>query len=660
MDEWIYGHAGWTGDTALWQTVDNKPCTKKFSVLDMGSSRCALGLKVKTFTAHNLSLLDQWEEAKSLWNGMIDLMQSDSENTAFKDSLSDIRMLSYSLILEWWDGTYQEPNLSKHARSFVNSAGRLPLSTLKPDASSYHAALFCLFHSEFHPAAIMTGTPRGLDANRSQALNHATAQRIAYSIYTGSHLEPPLYQQLAITSGQSVNNSCPWLARLEDSGADTEHLPYYLWDRIDKKIIIVEGYLRTSGIPEYTCISHTWGRWKKPTLPVEVDGVRDWKVPENTTFDVKALPSILSTANLLNRFVWLDLLCIPQDESNPRYLVEITRQGTIFRHSSACVAWMNDIRDWQGLRRTVEFLSIHYLHWSSSTHMYNTDELLSQATAAADVSSGLFKDDGTLSPWLTSLWTLQEACLCPEIILCNLDFEDFKVTLGQLLRLYNINLELIDDIKARSIEIPSLKNWPKSPRFVKYVNDFIGGDSGVHFRIQILALGQLRQCSGRRVEAIMSVLDVTDWLTTYLKHHQSQPVDGNLVLGTYPLSFVKEAARKIGSQFYGSLGTLKPGDFGKQEFGSLLPFSAPLTGSLKIDPWLYLQLVQRRGRTSCDCRMGNSRRRVSGDKEGRHSFIKCQAQGCLRRANFRSRARYSSELHSTISYESGSLVESSS
>jgi hypothetical protein len=28
--------------------------------------------------------------------------------------------------------------------------------------------------------------------------------------------------------------------------------------------------------------------------------------------------------------------------------------------------------------------------------------------------------------------------------------------------------------------------------------------------------------------------------------------------------------------------------------------------------------------------------------------------------NFRSRARYSSELHSTISYESGSLVESSS
>jgi hypothetical protein len=145
-------------------------------------------------------------------------------------------------------------------------------------------------------------------------------------------------------------------------------------------------------------------------------------------------------------------------------------------------------------------------------------------------------------------------------------------------------LEMIEEVAANSRAISSPTEWPSGPRFIKYIRDFVGGDSGVHSRLEILALGHLRQCSERRVEAIMSVMDATDWFTEHVNCYKTRPDESDLVLDAYPLKFVKEAAQKIGATFYSSLGALKPGDLECQEFGSMLPFSKPLTGSIKTDP----------------------------------------------------------------------------
>jgi hypothetical protein len=591
-----YGQPVGSWEPGLWQKVGSE-CSKSSlessSVMYIGPERCPLGLKIKPFMTDEPVSLDDWTEAKYLWTTMIDLMrpvEGDAKRVEFKASLSLIHTMSWGLLKEWWDGKYQDSNLSDAARSFINAGGTLPLSTVRPEASSYHATMFCLFHAELHPTSITTGTPRGLDANRSMALNHATAQKIAYGIYMELAYQPSMYQH-PTGAFEGASNSCPWLGDLEGRRGTAEYLPYYLWDTIEKRTIVVANYLREVGIPQYTCISHTWGRWeKKGTPPVKVDGVEDWEIPENTIFDVKRLPSMLSKAQFATRFVWFDLLCIPQDKSNPRYLLEISRQSTIFLHSSACIAWLNDIENWEGLRKTVEFLSMHYLHWSSPSHIYSTDQLLLKATAVANIPSGLYKEDHTLSPWFTSLWTLQEACLCPEIVLSSVDFEQFNVgsgltiTLSQLIQLYDINLEMIEEVTANSGAISNPAEWPSGPRYIKYVKDFVGGDSGVHSRLGILALAQLRQCSERRVEAIMSVMDATDWFTEHVNRYETRPDESDLVLDAYPLKFVKEAARKIGATFYGSLGALKPGGLECQEFGSLLPFSKPLTGSIKTDP----------------------------------------------------------------------------
>ena len=77
-------------------------------------------------------------------------------------------------------------------------------------------------------------------------------------------------------------------------------------------------------IPDYICISHTWGRWIIDKAPaVDVPGV-NWPVPQNTLFRVEDLPDRLEAA-FPGKCIWLDLVCIPQDRSK-RALIEIGRQ----------------------------------------------------------------------------------------------------------------------------------------------------------------------------------------------------------------------------------------------------------------------------------------------------------------------------------------------
>jgi hypothetical protein len=176
----------------------------------------------------------------------------------------------------------------------------------------------------------------------------------------------------------------------------------------------------------HICISHTWGRQldtKKPYLSI----TNVWLIQQNTRYWIEALPDHFQ-AVFPGKYLWMALFYVPQDRLE-RVLQEI-----------AVVAWLNDIFNWKRLLQTIE--------WLSSYCLQNPGEevgLLRNIKEDAETGSilGNEGDDAVPCGWSTSLWTLQEACLRPDMALCNADFEilvlgkETVVTLDSLAALLN-------------------------------------------------------------------------------------------------------------------------------------------------------------------------------------------------------------------------------
>jgi len=102
-------------------------------------------------------------------------------------------------------------------------------------------------------------------------------------------------------------------------------------------------------------------------------------------------------------------------------------------------------------------------------------------------------------------------------------------------------------------------------------------------RVKILTLGNQRYCRRRRAEAIMAVLGVRDWFN---QDGNTPSSAGDLVLGRYPMSFIREVRKKLGDKdfFRGNIGrdfwaqlrhdeAFEPQVEKHQVRGTLLPFS---------------------------------------------------------------------------------------
>ena len=172
-------------------------------------------------------------------------------------------------------------------------------------------------------------------------------------------------------------------------------------------------------------------------------------MPQNSQFKAGELPYLLTRLPFFVRYIWIDLLCIPQDDSEPEFEAtkrqEISRQASIFSGAACAIAWLNNVEDWRGLRQALEWLSIRYFKlfnagFSMKDHIHNmgvTEEvlenLLNSTTTMADVSVGLCNvtRESTLetrlimdlSSWFSSLWTLQDAFLRPDMCLCSGNFD---------------------------------------------------------------------------------------------------------------------------------------------------------------------------------------------------------------------------------------------
>ncbi|RDW90946.1 hypothetical protein BP5796_02111 [Coleophoma crateriformis] len=369
--------------------------------------------------------------------------------------------------------------------------------------------------------------------------------------------------------------ACPWLG-------DTPGLPFYLWDVAAREVVEV------SSLPPdvaYTAISHTWGRWPKDA-PIWVPGVTEWLVPQNEVFDVLNLPSILAKVPTTTPYIWFDLVCIPQNGS-PRATQEIARQAEIFRHAKHAIIWLNRIDSWEGLEAALEWMSLVYLGIGSPKDA-KTPELATKLFADYPYAPGVSRQSMEVTGWFSSLWTLQEICLRPDMWLCNSDWTLLQVGNGipvafnsivaltqecaQVLQ-ERISLEGLAEnypgmttkpqFNVTTALIDPEKKFASLIKFEKYQRGFLElmelfdrtGIKDLHIikRDTILLLGSERYSKDSRAEAIMSVLGARDWNLSLPPQINPNTDNENLVLGQYPLDFVQYVARALGATFFNSL-----------------------------------------------------------------------------------------------------------
>lgn len=516
-----------------------------------------------------------WDSMLNDWDQFQQLARHDA---AFSTSLSPTHRRSLALLTSWWDSAYCDPELLQATveflekvrteETFVDPSQEEDMLACGPetqtDTSLYHAQLFQLFLFEFHPQCwepFLCGEGLfRLENARYLAARMAARQKLAHAV-----LHP----------GQTSSEPYP-LVVISDTGhpgmteAQFNRRPYYLWDvEAGQTVQVAE----LPECPEYTCISHTWGRWRTRT-DAAIPGV-PWPVPENTRYDVRDVPRQLRCLNI--RYVWLDLFCIPQSKTSERAKLEIANQASIFKRSSQCIAWINDVDDWDGVLRALDWLSLQGLRIASTRHFEAISELMPAATAAADTTPAMLYRHPELSFWFSSLWTLQEAILCPNTELWTRGWTRLEDRRGTPITLQALMVIISETARYIRLEEPPVP-YAYPDTFVKAVANhpsMSANETDPLFKtlptavrdilqfwlkaaieiavtmgppVDIFMNADKRTCTSSRAPAIMSALGITDW---YLEAELGDPpAPQRLVFGKYPVAFLQEAAAKLGAIFY--------------------------------------------------------------------------------------------------------------
>ncbi|KAM0286442.1 hypothetical protein ACHAQH_000868 [Verticillium albo-atrum] len=280
------------------------------------------------------------------------------------------------------------------------------------------------------------------------------------------HKESSLHPDVVLDANGLSSHLQP-LAWLADSTRNNDR-PYYLWDRRLSKTV------ETSGLKDpldYVAISHTWGRWKVEGRVVDLPGV-DWKMPMIAFWDVSCLPDYLRGVPGHQRYIWFDLVCIPQgigkeDALHTIQKAEVAKQAAIFGKATNVVAWLNTMtkHSSEKLHRIISLLaegsgtfyrSLMHAPPESASNQSEAEGLLSRLGAA--IKKGLPKLRGPggklltvmdqvplaeeelrdrmgkttdsqeyVNKWFTSLWTLQEACMRPDMWICDKNWDPLRL-----------------------------------------------------------------------------------------------------------------------------------------------------------------------------------------------------------------------------------------
>ncbi|KAL8791209.1 MAG: hypothetical protein Q9213_000166 [Squamulea squamosa] len=192
--------------------------------------------------------------------------------------------------------------------------------------------------------------------------------------------------------------------------------------------------------PAYSAVSYTWGRYdldipgaKRQRKFRKVRGIKimgiDWSVPrinpvEQFSVDqfynlIKRTCDPVGDGDIRTDFLWLDVACIDQN-NGPQKMAEIGRQAVIFEGAHRVFVWLTKLRA-EKLNHTIDILarscdSAVAFAEAKQKGFCSPNDMMDWAGAARASLDELFID-----PWFTSLWTLQEAFLCPKAYLLPLE-----------------------------------------------------------------------------------------------------------------------------------------------------------------------------------------------------------------------------------------------
>lgn len=544
------------------------------------------------------------------WKRWVGVTSGSSRGDFFR-SLSIAQLNSNGILLELTQGCSADRALIRDILDVVESRAKQPthlektrLDSFISGRTNFAGAIWALFYSEFRSAGTRFGAQdlSLLHEARQEAATFMSCARLSRHSFptfldtqhaqhedddqSGRCEDKGLlrsFKRGTTFSGASIQ-PCPWL----DEAVIGNDLPYFLWDRHAHKTIQVDSL---SSRPDYIAVSHTWGRWIIRDEATSLDGT-PWPIPQNSRFRVADLPVILEGIPLDHRYVWMDLVCIPQDHSDLSR-IEISRQAKIFQSASITVMWLHDIQGWSGLSTALEWLSLDFMIDNRFAKDINAARqrqmVLQQDSSQLELLISISQEESRIvshmemNPWFTSLWTLQEICLRPDMLLADSSWD-----------LAKLNSEPISFDEILSFNV--LSNFDKAataPRSVDHLMALLINTGLKELlsitRARLLGLGAHRFCLERRAEAIMSALGATTWFSPSA---QDMPIE-DLVLDQYPLSFVNEALEKMGpvAFFTSSASGLwlqakdrKIGPFGEyQRAGSMMPFG-------KNAPKLHLDL----------------------------------------------------------------------
>jgi hypothetical protein len=541
------------------------------------------------------------------WAATLETWQyfNESWESTLRQTFSEDQITSFQTLKEWWNASYAPLRDMEACRSLLTTLSQKTSSLVPTEHglaelgftshSHYHSICLELFLLEFHPYEYepywsVSGMSR-LQAVREEAADAALHMRHAFATKHQDTSTPGATYTNASRLWDTWNNNM--LLREEPSSKYDTSPPAYLWNVGMKKTVRVSSDVVC---PEYSCVTHTWGRMvKEPRSYTQVPGV-PWENLELTIYDVKDVPEMLT--KLEAEYIWIDLFCIPQDGSEPEVKnAEIVKQASIFRRSKTCIAWLNDVPAWTGTAAGIRYWSLLYLRNTCSDPdlIVDDNELKEAHAVASSMQSELLLPHENTEPvkWFSSLWTLQELALCPNMLLCNRAMEllrDPRQTPIHMSALFKItNAAQQRQLTAANLGQPNREatapyQLPRAAAHLSFLGSKcrIGTEPFYRTPIELFMACNQRVCTKprRRAEAIMSALDATDWYRqefeldppkvhnlpekpTRWPHftmasNKTRTDDSNtalLVLGTFRLAFVREVATKIGSPFFSTLST---------------------------------------------------------------------------------------------------------
>lgn len=181
--------------------------------------------------------------------------------------------------------------------------------------------------------------------------------------------------------------------------------------------------------PTYNAVSYTWGRFTAEDGPaLKISGIT-WSVPriKSDHFSVESFHHVLKTVAGQNGLVWVDVACIDQENIDVK-MDEIGKQADIFTQASQVYAWLSSqnideasicLEALDRFTTILEQTEIEQFSFQFSDLGF-PERIIPASLRLSGHLRSLFSD-----PWFSSLWTLQEACLCSEAKFLSKDAQVF-------------------------------------------------------------------------------------------------------------------------------------------------------------------------------------------------------------------------------------------